>query len=122
MERHRATPHERKEKEILQPDGLGREERGVVAEFLDARPGEVDVEEEEEDAEAEDGGVEGVFVGVGGGGDAVEEEVAVDLVAHIYISFHLLYFCAFVPEELNGRRVEVMDGMYLRLDQHKVDK
>ena len=49
--------------------------RGRECEFLDSRPGEVDVEEEEEDAQAHDRAVEFVV----GAFELVEEEVSIDL-------------------------------------------
>jgi hypothetical protein len=83
VKRQRTQRHKREKKQVLKYKRLGLQERCVgrapaavrEGEFLDARPGEVYVEEEEQDAEAEDGAVEGR----GGGGEAVEEEVAVDL-------------------------------------------
>lgn len=80
MESDSAGQTQHEEEEVLQKqrpaaqralaDILGRG-------FLDARPGEVDVEEEEEHAEADDGGIEVVIVV--GAAEAVEEEVSVHL-------------------------------------------
>ena len=55
-------------------------------EFLDSRPGQVDVEEEEEDSEADDGAVEFVMVTA----QLVEEQMSVYLTA-VSISFFLVF-------------------------------
>lgn len=102
-----AERDEGQEEEILQHEGLGVQYRCVCGgaggegggcawerQLLDARPCQVDIEEEEQDAEAEDGTLRvlaerrSVGVGVGVGvyvesvvfaAEAVEEEVSVDL-------------------------------------------
>lgn len=70
----------------MEEDGEGgdwRFGRELEMERFDMRPGEVDVEEEEKGAEAKDGWVELVVVA----GEAVEEEVSVDL----YLGVSLLF-------------------------------
>jgi hypothetical protein len=69
----------------------------IVVDFLDARPGEVDVKEEEQDAEAEDGAVESWCRG-----EAVEEEVAVDLCDNVNTQMYSLFLSLVVFTFGNG--------------------